>query len=187
MTGIPESTTSSSSGFMAYFTSDLQPTQGFHPTSSNQVLLPGPKSLYSSCTLHLYFTLPPLVFVDTHELAQRSGFYKYNHWGSRDIEKPTHALPNEHSEVLINVIDLEDAFDEAGGPIGVEVPMHLRYGTPRPSTKTQASQDTLYDKIHVDWPQAFLLCPPTCVLLSLCSGDRRTTYSDESCDSISEG
>ena len=181
MTGIPESTTSSCSGFMAYFTSDLQPTRGFHPTSSNQVVLPGPKSLYSSCTLHLYFTLPPLVFVDTHELAQRSGFYKYNHWGSRDIEKPTHALANEHSEVLINVIDLEDAFDEAGGPIGVEVPMHLRYGTPRPSTKTQASQDTLYDKIHVDWPQAFLLCPPTCVLLSLCSGDRRTTYSNESC------
>jgi hypothetical protein len=92
--------------------------------------------------------------------------YKFSHWGSRDLEKPVHALTNEPSEILVNVeipAALEwDEFD--GESVHVEVPMHLRYGTPRSTRSRQEhdmDQSEPYEKIQVDWPMAFFLCPST--------------------------
>jgi len=152
---------------MAHLVSSISPTKGFHPTSTSIIHLPPPSSLYHSCLLYLFFTLPPLVFVDTHELTERGAHYTFTHWGSRDLERPVHAVANEPSEVLVNVEippPLEwDEFD--GESLHVQVPMHLRYGSPR-STRSSSSQemdknDPSYERIRVDWPTAFFLCPST--------------------------
>ncbi|CAA7262045.1 unnamed protein product [Cyclocybe aegerita] len=152
---------------MAYLVSELSPTQGFHPTSASLVYLPGPIPQYESCSLHLYYSLPPPVFVDTHELGQRSSSYTFSHWGSRDLEKPVHALPQETSEVLINVqIPQEGYADEEEMELNVEVPMHLRYGTPRSTATSKESEGKPYEEIQVEWPHAFLLCSSTSLLKS---------------------
>lgn len=151
---------------MAYVISTIEPTKGFHPTSTSIIYLPPPSSLYQSCLLYLYFTLPPLVFVDTHELSQRGAHYQFSHWGSRDLEKPVHALAYEPSEILINV-EIPEAreWDEFNGEqVVVEVPMHLRYGTPRSTRskhETSVDKNESYERIQIDWPMAFFLCPST--------------------------
>ena len=78
-----------------------------------------------------------------------------------------HALPRDPSEVLVNVeLPSEEEWDIVDGEtIRIEVPMHLRYGTPR-STRSKEADDEVterepYEKIQVDWPTAFLLCPST--------------------------
>jgi phosphatidylinositol glycan class X len=146
---------------MSYITTNVYPSQGFHPISSNIVYFSaGPSSLVQ-CSFHLYFKLPPLLFVDPHELAQRNNTYTFNHWGSRDLEKPVHALPETErgSDVLLNVrlppsIDDDRKSFETGSMswnVTVDLPMHLRYGVPAPSGKS-------YVHIQVDSPIAFLLC-----------------------------
>ena len=140
-------------GAMSYITTKVFPTQGFHPISTNVVHFSSLSSL-GQCSLHLYFKLPPLLFVDPHELAQRNVTYTFNHWGSRDLEKPVHALPEAErgSDVLLNV-RLPPSIDDDGKlwNVTVELPMHLRYGVPAPLQKP-------YDHVRVDTPIAFLLC-----------------------------
>lgn len=151
---------------MSYIKSELNPKKGFHPTSTSTIHLPPPWTAYESCSLHLHYTFPPLVFVDTHELTERGKYYTFSHWGSRDLEKPVHALPSEPSELLVNVeLPSEEEWDMVDGEtIRVEVPMHLRYGTPRSTRSKEADEETKrepYEKIQVNWPKAFLLCPST--------------------------
>ncbi|KAF9481625.1 hypothetical protein BDN70DRAFT_786157, partial [Pholiota conissans] len=135
---------------MAYYTSTLLPQQGAHPISSNEVYLP--RSLLESCSLHLYYTLPPILFVDTHELGQRSASYSFKYWGTKDLERPVHALSEDISELLINVGTDGHVIDDEGSTVRVEVPMHLRYG--RPVWKDGKP----YESVTIDWPQAFLQC-----------------------------
>lgn len=144
---------------MSYIATNVIPSQGFHPISTNVVHFSTSSSSLGQCSLHLYFKLPPLLFVDPHELAQRIVTYTFNHWGSRDLEKPVHALPEAErgSEVLLNV-RLPSSIDEDGklpgsvsGNVTVELPMHLRYGVPVPLEKP-------YDNVWVDTPVAFFLC-----------------------------
>ncbi|KAH9477132.1 hypothetical protein JR316_0011048 [Psilocybe cubensis] len=154
---------------MSYLTSDLGPSKGFHPISKTTIHLPGlERESYDECTLHLHFALPPLVFVDTHELAQRSASYEFRHWGSRDLEKPVHALPDEGADLLLTVpLPFVDGDTDAGREDGengldvyLEVPMHLRYGVPNSSSSSSGNEGTHgHERIHVDWPQGFLSCP----------------------------
>jgi len=77
-----------------------------------------------------------------------------------------HALPSELSEVLVNVeLPSEEEWDIVDGEsIRIEVPMHLRYGTPRSTRSKEADEEAKrepYEKIQVDSPKAFLLCPST--------------------------
>ena len=132
---------------MSYITTNIAPSQGFHPTSTS--IIHFSSSSLAQCSLHLYFKLPPLLFVDPYELAQRNGSYTFHHWGSRDLEKPIHALPETErgSDVLLDV-----KFSASSGSVIVELPMHLRYGIPALS---------MYDRVHVDMPIAFLLCKST--------------------------
>ncbi|KDR78332.1 hypothetical protein GALMADRAFT_138434 [Galerina marginata CBS 339.88] len=157
---------------MAYLVSKLGPQSGFHPVSTSTIHL-SPQSTfatYESCSLHLYYTLPPLLFVDTHELAQRNASYTFRHWGNRDLEKPVHALPDEISELLIDatvkLLELDgpgggdDEVQDSGRAIHVEVPMHLRYGAPKATSALgEGENQALYEELHVDWPKAFLWCP----------------------------
>ena len=120
--------------------------------------------MFSPPALHL----SPLLFVDTHELAQRNASYTFRHWGSRDLERPAHALPDEPSELLVN-LNLHEAFlgrdGEAGSTLVVEVPMHLRYAAPKAHTTRPGAE--LYEQIWMDLPQAFFRCPASCKELSL--------------------
>ncbi|KJA17879.1 hypothetical protein HYPSUDRAFT_45882 [Hypholoma sublateritium FD-334 SS-4] len=157
---------------MSYLNSTLLPQRGAHPVSTSIIHLVGTLQLYGACTLHLLYTLPPLLFVDTHELAQRDASYAFEHWGTRDLERPVHALPNELSELLLTV-----RLPEAGADIDVpetvvqvEVPMHLRYGAPK---RSGVAQTKPYLPLEVEWPQAFLRCrtsipnhPPSSLSLS---------------------
>ncbi|PPQ95111.1 hypothetical protein CVT25_011654 [Psilocybe cyanescens] len=157
---------------MAYLISELGPPKGFHPISSTTIYLPGIHKAYEFCSLYIHHTLPPLVFVDTHELAQRNESYTFSHWGSRDLEKPVHALPDKVSELLLNVRfpNLEtqtghplNEGQEEGRTVQVDVPMHLRYGSPRTASSSSSEEDQTgaYERIRVDWPQGFLSCPPS--------------------------
>ncbi|KAF8174889.1 hypothetical protein BJ912DRAFT_41325 [Pholiota molesta] len=110
---------------MAYFTSNLLPLLGAHPTSTSIIHLP---SLSNSCSLHLYFSLPPVLFLDTHELSQRNSSYSFEYRGTRDLERPVHALPEEESELLVNVKIPAgfggNADEDEATIVRVEVPMH---------------------------------------------------------------
>ena len=152
---------------MSYIATNVYPTQGFHPISSNIVHFSTGSLSLVQCSFHLYFKLPPLLFVDPHELAQRNNTYTFNHWGSRDLEKPVHALPEagRGSEVLLNVrlppsIDDDIKPFEVGSVsrnMTVDLPMHLRYGVPAPVSSTSKSGKS-YVHVQVDAPIAFLLC-----------------------------
>ena len=154
---------------MSYITTNIYPSQGFHPVSSNVVHFSTDSSSLVQCSFHLYFKLPPLLFVDPHELAQRNNTYTFNHWGSRDLEKPVHAMPEieRGSDVLLNVrlppsiVDDDRKPSKTTGSVSwnltVDLPMHLRYGVPAPVSLTSKSGKS-YDRIQVDTPIAFLLC-----------------------------
>ncbi|KAF9529104.1 PIG-X [Crepidotus variabilis] len=171
-----------------YLVSSVSPIQGFHPISSSTLYFAGSAfqsvaHAYSACHVYLYYRLPPLLLIDTHELAERRKHYGYTYWGTRDLEKPMHALPPEEriGEVLLRVKVPEQLWEHripddnwrweeetvpgqgGGWKVDVEVPMHLRYGTPR-STRSGNEEDPgssrdPYEKVTVDWPHAFLLCP----------------------------
>lgn len=155
---------------MAYITSTLQPTEGFHPVSISTLHFPHLNPSWSLCSIHLHYILPPLLFVDTHELAQRNASYTFRHWGSRDLERPAHALLDEPSELLVN-LNLQKASlgrdGEAGGTLVVEVPMHLRYAAPKAHTTETRPGAELYEQIRIDLPQTFFRCPASCKELSL--------------------
>ncbi|KAF8154167.1 PIG-X [Crassisporium funariophilum] len=141
---------------MSSFTTHLSPTQGFHPAAISKITFPS--SALSSCSLHLHFALPPLLFVDPHELTERSLSYLYNHWGSRDLEKPVHALPGneQDSEVLLTVklLEHDDDSQQSGFVTStVELPMHVRYGVP-----VNRFGEENYAHVHVSWPSVFLQC-----------------------------
>ena len=150
---------------MSYITTNIHPSQGFHPVSSNVVHFSTGSSSLLQCSFHLYFKLPPLLFVDPHELAQRNNTYTFNHWGSRDLEKPVHALPETErgSDVLLNVrlspsVDDDDRkLSETSWNLTVDLPMHLRYGVPAPISSTSQAGKS-YDHVQADTPIAFLLC-----------------------------
>jgi len=161
---------------MAYLFSKLAPKKGSHPVSTTTIHLPNPYTSYEACSLHIYYILPPLLFVDTHELAQRSASYGFNYWGTKDLEKPVHALPDDISELLINIpaavtkgVPVKSE-EEDGKDINVEVPMHLRYGSPREASLISEDGDRdarSYEQLRVDWPKAFLLCPYSCTFIGL--------------------
>jgi hypothetical protein len=137
-------------------TSHLHPAHGFHPSSITTLTL---LNHHQNCTIHLYYTLPPQIFVDPHELALRRASYAYRHWGSTELEKPAHALDRGEAdtEVLIIFEDAKflvgvDSTDTAAQrEVMVDVPMHLRYGRPSASGG--------YEEVQLRWPTAFLLCP----------------------------
>lgn len=137
-------------------TSHLHPTHGFHPSSITTLTL---LHHHQNCTIHLYYTLPPQIFVDPHELALRRASYAYRHWGSTELEKPAHALDTGEADTEVLIISEDTKFlvgvdgtdTAAHREVTVDVPMHLRYGPPSASGG--------YEEVQLRWPTAFLICP----------------------------
>jgi len=139
--------------------SSTAPADGFHLTSTTHIAFSN-SDLFSNCSLHLYFSLPPLIFVDPYELAHHARSYAFNHWGTANLELPIHAVPQNNSRLLLTVSPEHDLWNsddpnpevnEVEFGLEIKVPLHLRYGDPRSNSG--------YHTAEMDWPTGFLACP----------------------------
>ncbi|KAG8922646.1 hypothetical protein FRC02_011721 [Tulasnella sp. 418] len=118
------------------FESFLSVANGSHPKTVTKISASPP---HSSCTLHLLFTLPPLVIFDTFEFT-----LQHNVYGDVDLELPVHAVGNQGSRFLLIKASNKGEFHE------VEVPLHIRYPMP--------ASGGGFENFRVDWPQVFWAC-----------------------------
>ncbi|KAH9951428.1 PIG-X [Amylocystis lapponica] len=121
-------------------------SQGFHFTCTSTFdskYLPD----HQNCTLHLLHILPPDVYADQYELAQRPGFTSALR-GTTDIELPVVAVAAEHSVLLLDV----DRPSRHRSDFAVDVPLHLRYARSAPSAPH-------YHTVLLPLPIGFWTCP----------------------------
>ncbi|KAJ7574291.1 PIG-X [Mycena floridula] len=121
--------------------STLEPQAGFHTKLTTKITIENTRN----CSLNLYFSLPPLLFVDPYELADYDDKYAFRRWGPSSLELPLAALKNEASTLLLHLKSTELV------NIEVELPLHARYG--------HLNSDG-YELAHIQGPLAFLSCPP---------------------------
>ncbi|KAF9026098.1 hypothetical protein BDZ89DRAFT_1161378 [Hymenopellis radicata] len=124
---------------MAFLSSSINPTYGFHPTLT--VAFRFEDGL--DCSLHLLLTLPPLVFVDPYELGNYKAQYTFQHAGPSNLELPVVAVGDEPSYVLFNVSRSARASGFA------QIPLHLRYG--------EVGVEE-FQSVNIPSPEAFLSC-----------------------------
>lgn len=130
---------------MAALVSSVFPKDGFHPISTTTISSP---TFELGCSLHLHFSLPPLIFVDPYELAHHEQFYTFKHWGTSNLELPVTAVDEGGSSVLLNV-DIPEGAKE----VEVKLPLHLRYGNPAEASSSG------HHSVEMAWPNGFLACP----------------------------
>ncbi|OCH95220.1 hypothetical protein OBBRIDRAFT_809924 [Obba rivulosa] len=121
--------------------------KGFHVVHTTRVVLDAP---CPECSLHLVHDLPPHVYVDPYELAQRPGF-TFTLEGSSDLELPVFAVDPAGSVLLLTV----DVPSKNTTELSVNVPLHARYGTP------VADSGSPYETIPLKEPLGFWACPAT--------------------------
>ena len=135
---------------MAQLTSSIYPAYGYHRTSLTRILYTDLELLghTTNCTLHLHFTLPPLIFIDPYELANYEESYTFRHWGTPNLELPVTAVPQESASLLLTVKTIQSDVE-----LEVKLPFHVRYGD-----VTRASS-TGYESTEIERPTGFLACP----------------------------
>ena len=148
----------------------LTPTKGLHTTSTTRLAVHRGDRRRSSCTLHLYFTLPTQLFADPYELAHRRESYRFERFGGGNLEAPVFAPGaggGAPSGLLLDLIVPEggegvddvgfggEGEGEDGSVIQIDVPLHARYGVP----KTGGGE--LIDEVALPIPEAFWACPTT--------------------------
>ncbi|KAF8918856.1 PIG-X [Mucidula mucida] len=124
---------------MAFLSSSINPTYGFHPTLTVAFRLEDDLD----CSLHLILTLPPLVFVDPYELGNYKTQYTFQHTGPSNLELPVIAVGDEPSYVLFNVSRSATTSGFA------QIPLHLRYG--------EVGVEE-FQSVNIPSPEAFLSC-----------------------------
>ncbi|KAF8638969.1 hypothetical protein AX17_001830 [Amanita inopinata Kibby_2008] len=143
-------------------TSFLHPPNGYHPISTTTIHTPPPPiaQTLQNCTAHLLYTLPPLIFVDKHELANYHDSYTFHHWGTSNLEYPVFAVDASDSLLLLNFVG-----GGYGKDVSIKVPLHLRYGkpaSPGPGPGLGPSKGRYqygYDEAELKWPLGFFACP----------------------------
>src|SRR5258708_37781255 len=136
--------------------STLNPTKGFHTTSTTRFALRGTRP--HSCTLHLYLTLPAQLFADPHELAHRRTSYTFERFGGGNLEAPVFVpAAGGPSALLLDVnipegMNTKDQSQGDGHVFSIEVPLHARYGVPK-------SGGELIDEVVLPPPVGFWSCP----------------------------
>lgn len=136
--------------------STLNPTKGFHTTSTTRFALRG--SRVHSCTLHLYLTLPTELFADPYELAHRHTSYAFERFGGGDLEAPVFAPAAGGPSALLLDVNVPEGGDDKdqdqgdGNVFSIEVPLHARYGVPKKGGE-------LIDEVMLPPPVAFWACP----------------------------
>ena len=133
--------------------STLNPTKGFHTTSTTRFAVRGSRA--HSCTLHLYLTLPAELFADPNELAHRHASYAFERLGGGDLEAPVFAPAASGPSALLLDVNIPEGQDQDQGDdnvFSIEVPLHARYGVPK-------SGGELIDEVMLPPPVAFWACP----------------------------
>ena len=120
--------------------------QGFHFTLTTR-LTPRAYPPAANCTLHLLHVLPPDVYADQYELAQRPGLSAESLTGASDLELPVGAVDEGGSVLLLEV---REGVGE-DGELVVDVPLHARYGRPNLAGG--------YHTIQLERPTGFWACP----------------------------
>jgi hypothetical protein len=153
--------------------STLNPTKGFHTTSTTRFALRGSRP--HSCTLHLYLTLPAQLFADPYELAHRHASYTFERLGGGDLEAPVFAPAASGPSALLLDVNIPEGVDKVdqdqgdGNEFSIEVPLHARYGVPK-------SGGELIDEAMLPPPVAFWACPQESA-----SGSGGTTLTNTDC------
>ncbi len=138
--------------------STLNPTKGFHTTSTTRFALRGSRA--HSCTLHLYLTLPAELFADPNELAHRRASYTFERFGGGDLEAPVFAPTTSGPSALLLDVNIPEGVDNMdqdqdqgdGNVFSIDVPLHARYGVPK-------NGGELIDEVMLPPPVAFWACP----------------------------
>lgn len=118
--------------------------QGFHFTVTTR-LAPHPHAPAENCTLRLLHALPPDVYADRYELAQRPGLSASSLTGASDLELPVGGVDEGGSVLLLDVPE-----EGESGELVVDVPLHARYGRP--------SSQGGYHTIQLGRPVGFWVC-----------------------------
>ncbi|KAF7316102.1 RBR-type E3 ubiquitin transferase [Mycena indigotica] len=128
--------------------SALSHSQSFHPIFTTTISqTPSP---YQACSLNLLYALPPLIFIDPYELANRAVSYSFQHAGPSNLELPVAAFdPSTSNSSLLLTVGRE-----ADSEVVVELPLHVRYGPVALSKNAKGFIDT-----EIPWPKAFYACP----------------------------
>ena len=141
----------------------LTPTRGLHTTSTTRLALHRGDGPRSSCTLHLYFTLPAQLFADPYELAHHRASYTFERFGGGNLEAPVFA-PGAGADapaglLLDLIVPGGEGVDDEGedgstrsGVVQIDVPLHARYGVPKTGGE-------LIDEVALPPPEAFWACP----------------------------
>lgn len=136
--------------------STLNPTKGFHTTSTTRFALRGSRA--DSCTLHLYLTLPAELFADPNELAHRRASYTFERIGGGNLEAPAFAPAAGGPSALLLDVNIPEGVDNVnrdqddGNVFGIDVPLHARYGAPK------GGGELIVD-VMLPPPVAFWACP----------------------------
>ncbi|KAJ7623627.1 PIG-X [Roridomyces roridus] len=130
---------------MTTSSSILQP-QSFHPVFETSITADG----FDNCSLNLLYTLPPIVFIDAYELANRADAYTFQYAGppsSSNLELPVAAVAKEDASVLLST-----PWATSDSSRVVELPFHVRYG---PATDDEQT----FVETPLSWPDVFFACP----------------------------
>jgi hypothetical protein len=111
--------------------STLNPTKGFHTTSTTRFTLRGSRA--HSCTLHLYLTLPAELFADPYELAHRHASYTFERLGGGDLEAPVFAPAVSGPSALLLDVNILEGVNNMGqdqdqgddNVFNIKVPLHV--------------------------------------------------------------
>jgi hypothetical protein len=134
----------------------LHNPSSFHPISRVNFKLEPRNTRDSRCSLNLVYKLPPLLFVDPYELAQRHTSYAFVKWGITELEKPMHAIAGSDTKILLTVNMPSHSEETETVQFDVEVPLHARYLPP--SSKGESIPSGNYRHIPLERPQSFFAC-----------------------------
>ncbi|KAI0603191.1 PIG-X [Biscogniauxia sp. FL1348] len=129
----------------------LQPL-GLHPTLQLRFPTSKPPVDDAYCSLHAYLTLPRTIFADKYQLDDELFLSSKNLTALRyisqpvDLEAPEYAMKLWGSTVLL---ELQPPNSEDSQPWTAEIPLHLRYLSPKEGG---------YRSISVPWPVVFWAC-----------------------------
>ncbi|KAJ3727660.1 PIG-X [Lentinula raphanica] len=160
--------------------SSIDPPHGFHRTIRTSItlrdqdrdaewihLVEAKEEKETPCSLHLYYELPLLVFVDPYELVNYQHLYTFQHYGNANLELPVAAMGSNGTSLILKLnpklvslgphshVDVKD----------ITVPIHLRYGEISDST----SRSETHRSAEIAWPEVFLSCDSEADTMSLTS------------------
>ena len=130
---------------MSTSSSFLNTQHSFHAIYSTHFSINESPPSNEHCNLHIFYVLPPSIFVDPYELAHYSAHYSFALRGTRNLELPVLAVSPEGSQLLLQVL-----LPEPSSNVAVNLPIHARYGNVGAHG---------YETVLIPKPTSFWACP----------------------------